>query len=128
MQRDTADPPTYAFLPMTPIPRYWHPYVVEDVGGRRSFVQGRAADLSAPTPVLLPAPVSDLLANPHRAPGDPVHRIEPSAVPAEGLLVQRRAMLARATTGEPVLWRQRRREVIAMPPPLGLRFDVLRED
>ena len=54
------------------------------VNGRRRFVQGRAADLSGPTATLLPAPVSDLLADP-RAPagragapartgGDPARR------------------------------------------------------
>jgi hypothetical protein len=37
-------------------------------------------------------------------------------------------MLARATTGEPVLWTQRRRDLLLAPPTFALRFDVLRED
>ena len=33
VQREPAAQPTFSYLPMTPIPRYWHPYVIED--GRR---------------------------------------------------------------------------------------------
>ncbi len=112
---------------MTPIPPYWHPYVVdsEAADGLRRFAQGRAADLSGPTPVLLPPPVSDLLYDPKAPPGGPVHQLEPAAIPPEGLRVQRRAMLARSTTGEPVLWTQRRRDLLLAPPTFRLRFDVL---
>ena len=125
---DADGPPTYSYLPMTPIPRYWHPYVVDVVNGLRRFVQGRAADLSGPTPQLLPPPISDLLADPKARPDDPVHQLEPAAIPAEGLRIQRRAMLARATTGEPVLWTQRRRDLLLAPPTFALRFDVLQRD
>lgn len=124
---DTARP-SFSYLPMTPIPLHWHPYVVEDVDGRRRFVQGRAADLSGTNPVLLPPPVSDLLIDPQRAAGQPIHQLEPSAIPADGLRVERRAILARATTGEPVLWTQRRRQPLLTPPAFGLRFDVLTEE
>lgn len=117
--------PSYSYLPMTPIPPHWHPYVVEDVDGRRRFVQGRAADLSGPTPALLPPPVSDLLVDPNGGNGRPVHQLEPAAVPADGLRIERRAVLARATTGEPVLWTQRRRQPLLTPPAFALRFDVL---
>jgi hypothetical protein len=41
------------------------------------------------------------------------------------LRIERRAMLARATTGDPVLWTQRRRQPLLTPPTLGIRFDVL---
>ena len=112
---------------MTPIPPYWHPYVIDTddtIDGPRRFVQGRAADLSGRTPVLLPPPVSDLLADPHGGNGRPVHQLEPAAIPTDGLRVERRAMLARSTTGEPVLWTQRRRALL-MPPTFALRFDVL---
>ena len=37
-------------------------------------------------------------------------------------------MLARATTGEPVLWTQRRRLPVLAPPALALRFDELRPE
>jgi hypothetical protein len=49
-------------------------------------------------------------------------------VPADGLRVERRAILARSTTGEPVLWTQRRRQPQLAPPTFALRFDVLQPD
>lgn len=119
---DTAARRRFDYLPMTPVPPHWHPYVVEEVDGRRRFVQGRAADLSGPTPRLLPAPASTLLADPT---GTAIHQIEPAALPADGVRVERRAVLARTTTGEPVLWTQRRRQPLLAPPTFGLRFDVL---
>jgi hypothetical protein len=129
---DASARSTFSYLPMTPIPPHWHPYVLEDIdfdGDRqRRFVQGRAADLSGPTPVLLPAPVSDLLVDTKRGPGRPVHQLQPAAIPAEGLQIERRAMVARATTGDPVLWTQRRRLPLLAPPTFGLRFDVLVPD
>jgi hypothetical protein len=125
VQRDPSAALPFFYLPMTPIPAHWHPYVVDDVNGRRRFVQGRAADLSAATPALLPAPISDLLADPQAPPGGPVHQIEPATVPAEGMRIQRRTMLARSTTGEPVLWTQRRRDLLLAPPTFALRFDLM---
>ena len=99
-----------------------------NVGERRDIVQGRAADLSGPTPTLLPPPISDLLADPHAPAGGPVHQLEPATIPSDGLRVQRRAMLARSTTGEPVLWTQRRRELLLTPPTFALRFDIFQAD
>lgn len=125
VQTDSAAQATYSYLPMTPIPQYWHPYVVEEVDGKRRFVQGRAADLSGPTPTLLPPPISDLLYDPNGGHGRPMHQLDPAAIPAEGLRIERRAMLARTTAGEPVLWTQRRRDVLVAPPTFALRFDVL---
>jgi hypothetical protein len=58
--------------------------VIEEVDGRRRFVQGRAADLSGRTPTLLPPPVSDLLVDPRGVNGRPVHQLEPAAIPACG--------------------------------------------
>jgi hypothetical protein len=127
-QGDPRVPPTYSYLPMTPIPHFWHPYVIDPAHEPRRFVQGRAADLSGKTPTLMPPPVSDLLADPKAPPGGPVHQLEPSAIPSDGLRVRRRAMLARSTSGEPVLWTQRRRDLLLAPPTFALRFDVLRQD
>lgn len=130
-QADATARRSFSYLAMTPIPPYWHPYVIDPddpIDGPRRFVQGRAADLSGRTPVLLPPPVSDLLADPHGGNGRPVHQLEPAAIPADGLRVERRAMLARSTTGEPVLWTQRRRQPLLMPPTFALRFDVLCAD
>jgi hypothetical protein len=117
----------YAYRAMSPIPKHWHPYVVEpeEETGRRRFVQGRAADLSGPFPVLLDPPESDLLHDPASDGQHPVHQLTPSAIPQDGLRVERRAILARAVNGDPVLWTQRRRAPMLSPPTLALRFDVL---
>jgi hypothetical protein len=122
-------PVGFSYLAMTPVPRYWHPYVLDDSPGvARRFVQGRAANLSGPEPVLLPEPVSDLLMDAKAPPEGPVHHLEPATIPAEGLRLQRRAMLARSTEGEPVLWSQRRQQPMSAPPVSGLRFDLLRPE
>jgi hypothetical protein len=117
----------FSYQAMTPIPARWHPYVIDDKSPRRRFIQGRAADLSGPEPVLLDPPVSDLLRDP-AANGGPVHQIQPAAVPQDGLRLERRAMLARDTAGNPVLWTQRRRVPLFSPPTFALRFDVLEPD
>jgi hypothetical protein len=54
-----------------------------------------------------------------------VHQIEPAAISQDGLRLERRAMLARATDASPVLWTQRRRQPLLTPPGLRLRFDAL---
>ena len=119
--------PRFSYLPMTPVPRYWHPYLLAACPTtERRFVQGRAYVLSGPHPVPLPAPTSHLLEDHHATPGEPVHHIVPAAIPAEGLRVQRRAMLARSTTSDPVLWTQRRRQTLETPPTTSVRFDIFR--
>ncbi len=122
---DASGRPGFAYRPMTRVPLHWHPYVVETIDGRRRFVQGRAADLSGATAVLLPPPASDLLVDPASGGVHPVHQLEPAAVPADGVRVERRTMLARDTTGAPVLWTQRHRQPLLAPPALRLRFDAL---
>ena len=76
----------------------------------------------------MPEPISDLLRGPGVEGTRPLHHIEPAAIPSGGVRVQRKAMLARATTGEPVLWTQRERLPLLIPPALALRFDELRAD
>jgi hypothetical protein len=122
---DASGRPGFAYRPMSAIPRHWHPYEIEEVDGRRRYVQGRAADLSGPVAVLLPEPESDLLIDPDSGGRHPVHQLEPAAIPADGVRVERRTMLARATTGAPVLWTQRRRHPLLAPPALALRFDAM---
>ena len=122
---DATGRPGFAYRASTHVPRYWHPYVVQPVDGRRRFVQGRAADLSGPTAVLQPAASSDLLVDPASGGTHPVHQIEPAAIPVDGVRLERRAMLARRTDGTAVLWTQRRRQPLLSPPGLRLRFDVL---
>ena len=129
-QLNTSGRLGFTYRPMTRIPPHWHPYTLDTdtVTGRRRFRQGRAADLSGPTPVRMPEPESDLLADPTfdgTDPNHPVHQLEPAAIPPDGLRVQRRAVLARATTGAPVLWTQRRRHPLLSPPTLRLRFDAM---
>jgi hypothetical protein len=122
---DASGRPGFAYRPMTRIPRHWHPYVIEAVNGRRRFVQGRAADLSGAVAVLMPEAQSDLLIDPNSGGVHPTHQLEPAAVPADGVRVERRTILARATDGTPVLWTQRRRHPLLTPPSLFLRFDAL---
>jgi hypothetical protein len=116
---------SFAYRAMTRVPPHWCPYVIQEVDGRRRFVQGRAADLSGPTAVLMPPPASDLLYDPSANGTHPVHQIDPAAIPQDGLCLERRAMLARATDASPVLWTQRRRRPLLTPPGLRLRFDTL---
>lgn len=122
---DTTARQRFAYRAMTRVPPHWCPYVVQDVDGRRRFVQGRAADLSGPAAVLMPPPESDLLYDPSANGTHPVHQIEPAAIPQDGLRLERRAMLARATDAGPVFWTQRRRQPLLTPPGLRLRFDTL---
>jgi hypothetical protein len=121
---DASAPMRYAYRPSTGVPASWHPYQRVDSGGRPRLRQARLAELSVDPPRLAPAPRAVLLRGP---PGGGLHEIEPSAVPATGLRLERRYMLARATDGQPVLWLQRRRRGLAAPPSSGLRFDVLEQ-
>jgi hypothetical protein len=122
---DVAERPGFAYRPSTRIPRFWHPYIIQSVNGRRRFVQGRAADLSGPAADLLPAASSDLLIDPNSGGRHPIHQIEPAVIPPYGLKLERRSMLARRTDASPVLWTQRRRLPLLTPPALRLRFDTL---
>lgn len=114
----------YAYRPSTTLPRYWHPYVVQEVDGSRRFVQGRLADLEQRPPVPMPEPISPLLHDRAAGPAAPVHQIEPATVPTTGLRLERRWVLGRRTDGGPVLWSQRRRLPMLGPPVSGLRFDI----
>jgi hypothetical protein len=50
-----------------------------------------------------------------------------AAVPSSGVRLQRRAMLARDTSGAPVLWVKREVMPVAGPPVSHLRWDVMAE-
>lgn len=118
---------SYAYLPSAPVFPHWHPYQIQEVAGRRRFVQGRLADLNQNPPQLMPEPVASVLYDPDAVADAPVHQIEPSAVPRFGLRLERRWMLGRRTDGYPVLWMQRQRKPLASPPAWKLRFDVFEE-
>jgi hypothetical protein len=128
---DASSRLTYRYRPAVGARRYWHPYVLDTVDGRRRFVQGRLADYSVDPPALMPEPVADVLydrANLAADPADqvgPVHQIEPSTVPRFGLRLQRRAMLVRDVNANPIRWIQRRRLPLHDPPTSTFRSDVL---
>lgn len=123
----------YHFREAIGVRRYWHPYTIESVDGRRRYVQGRLADLSQTPPTHMPEPVAQILydhANLTPNPADqvaPVHQIEPATVPNQGLRLRRRWMLVRQTDGQPRLWVQRERLPLMAPPISGLLFDVFEE-
>jgi hypothetical protein len=121
----------YRYQPSIGARRYWHPYILQDVAGRRRFVQARLANLAVNPPALFPEPVARVLydkanftANPANQ-VQPVHQIEPSTIPRFGLRLQRQWVLARDVDGNPRLWIQRRRLALHDPPRTTLRFDTL---
>lgn len=121
---DAGDRPRYAYRAGGDVPPYWHPYLIEEVAGRRRLVQARLADLSGTTAALMPEPASPLLRDPAAGGVHPVHQIEPAAIPSDGLQLERRHVLGRRTDGMPVLWAQRRRAPLAAPPVMHLRYDL----
>jgi len=103
------------------VPSHWHPYVVNDPPGRRRYRQGRLAEYPPEGGSrLTPEPRAVLLAS---RPGD-VHELEPAAIPASGLRLERRPLLVRSVEGSPVLWIQRRRLPLLAPPANALAFDA----
>ena len=127
----------FTWIPSTTLPEHWHPYRIEERNGKRIFVQGRVADLNATPPAIRRGPRSSLIGGVADADVDPDvplsaggsgHELEMTAVPYQGVRLERRYVLARGTDGRPVLWRQRRRVPVLAGPTSHLRFDVFRED
>jgi hypothetical protein len=102
---------------------HWHPYVADDSGPLRRFVQARFADLSSAAADLLPAPRARLLVDPTARAGEPPHVIAPRAVRETGMRLRRQAKLARDADGRPLLWVERRQLPLLAPPSLDLAFD-----
>jgi hypothetical protein len=116
----------YRYLPAVDAVPYWYPYVLGDFGGQRRFIQARLVDYSGPVGVLMdPVPASHVLNDPRLAEPQPVHVIDPAAVPVDGLALERCWMLSRDTAAQPVLWVRRRRKPLLTPPSRHLRFDVM---
>jgi len=113
----------FTWEPSTTLPEHWHPYRIESrpAPARRMFVQGLVADLSQSPPAKRAGARSELIG------GGAGHELDASAVPNQGLRLERRYVLARGTDGSPVLWRQRRRLPLLAGPVSHLRFDLLRE-
>lgn len=114
----------FSYHPSTTLPEHWHPYRIESrpAPGRRVFVQGLVADLSQVPPVPRAGPRSELIG------AGAGHVLAASAVPNQGMRLERRYALARGTDGRPVLWRQRRRLPLLAGPVSHLRFDLLKEE
>lgn len=114
----------FSWLPSTTLPDHWHPYRIETrpKPARRVFVQGLVADLSRPPPRTTREPARSELIG-----GGSGHELDASAVPNQGLRLERRYALARGTDGSAVLWRQRRRLPVLAGPLSHLRFDLLKE-
>ena len=113
----------FTYQPSTTLPEHWHPYRIETraAPARRVFVQGLVADLGQSPPVPRAGARSELIG------AGQGHELAASAVPNQGLRLERRFALARGTDGRGVLWRQRRRVPLLSGPVSHLRFDLLRE-
>jgi hypothetical protein len=123
---DRTRPREYAYLPADGIGPYWHPYELLEVDGARRFIQHGFADLSRTTPHPMPYPAAEtLLAGTPEA--RELHQIVPAAIPSNGVVIERRWVLARDIDGHPVLWLQRQRKPLLSPPGRIVRFDVLEE-
>ncbi len=123
---DATKPREYVYVPSEGVAPRWHPYDFDDDAPQRVLVQKGLADLSRVAPTPMPHPQAAVLVA--GEPGDPMlHRIAPSAIPSNGIEIERRWQLARAMNGAPVLWVQRQRKPLRTPPARRLRFDVMEE-
>ena len=117
----------FRYLPSTTLPLHWHPYRRDD-GFAGDWEQGIVADLSGEHPKPRAGPHSRLIGGPSGAGAGRGHIVAARAISSSGVKLQRRAMLARATTGQPVLWVERSARPLTAPPSSHLRFDVFAED
>jgi hypothetical protein len=137
----------FRYLPATTLPNGWHPYERIRLGdpqpnggsvtaasnpgagdGRSgSWRQGALADLTGVYPRLRPGPVSRLIGGPSGPGLGRGHELASTAIPSNGVMLRRRAMLARDTNGRPVLWVERSTAPVSGPPVSHLRFDVFAE-
>jgi hypothetical protein len=109
----------YAYLPGDGAAPHWIPYDIDDdeTGG---LIQRQLVDYSRQVPHPMPLPEAQVLSQ-----RPDIHRINPSAMPGNGIEVERRWQLARDMNGQPVLWLQRQRRSLLAPPARRLRFDVM---
>jgi hypothetical protein len=100
------------------VPRHWYPYTREARDGAVRFVQGHLLRLEDPG---ADVPKALLLMSRDAEP----HGIVPWRLPPTGVRLEARPVLARTTSGAPVLWLQRRRQPLRSVPSSGLRFDAV---
>jgi len=117
----------FVYIPGQGAATHWHPYVIPEdapAGQSRRFEHRRLLDLTRQRPWALPAAEAKIL-----QPGasEPIHFIEPQAIPSNGIEIERRWQLARDMAGQPVLWIQCQRRPLMSPPGRRLRFDVMAE-
>jgi hypothetical protein len=119
----------FRYLPSTTLPNGWHPYQRLSGAGRAGgWRQAVLADLTGPYPRPRPGPESRLIGGPSGAGIGRGHDLTSNAIPSNGVMLRRRARLARNTSGRPVLWIERSTGPVGGPPVSHLRFDVLAED
>ena len=139
---------SFRYLPSTTLPNGWHPYervrmndpqpgggfvtAVTSAGAGDGYSgewrQGVVADLTGPYPRPRTGPVSRLIGGPSGAGLGRGHQLAPDAIPSNGVMLRRRAKLARDTNGRPVLWVERSASPVSGPPVSHLRFDVFAEE
>jgi len=129
----TGETPEYRYRVQRGLRNHWHPYLLEDRPDQRMFIQGRVANLEGQDPQLLPEARAHLLqarptTRPHadgRPAATPIHRLQPTAIPATGVRLLRRTKLVRDIHGNPVLWTERSRQPLKAIPANRLGFDAL---
>jgi len=137
----------FRYLPSTTLPNGWHPYErirVDDPlptggpgtkqtnpgsgdGRSGNWRQAVLADLSGVYPRFRPGPLSRMIGGPAGSGLGRGHQLASTAIPSNGVMLRRHAMLARDTNGRPVLWVERSAAPVSGPPVSHLRFDVFAE-
>jgi len=137
----------FRYLPSTTLPNGWHPYErirVDDPlptggpgtkqtnpgsgdGRSGNWRQAVLADLSGVYPRFRPGPLSRMIGGPSGSGLGRGHQLASTAIPSNGVMLRRHAMLARDTNGRPVLWVERSAAPVSGPPVSHLRFDVFAE-
>ncbi|MFJ2580825.1 hypothetical protein [Kitasatospora aureofaciens] len=129
-EQPLGPPPTLRYVPATDVPKAWYPYTLEDRPDgdghtRIRYQQGRLVEMAYDgTPTRRDPPVSAFLLDPADPTGR-AHELAPDRIPPTGIRLERRTLLARATTGAPVLWTRRTRAPLLSGPSSGLRFDAV---
>ncbi|MGW5220856.1 hypothetical protein ACWEQA_23610 [Nocardia sp. NPDC004085] len=120
---DNTQTPTWSWDLGGRIRSHRHPYLHEsaitnDANGpkRDTFIQAQLSNPDPP-PALVKGPVSEPLKE--------TPRLNPLAIPASGIRLTRQPILARTTTGQPVLWLRRTTRPLDTTVDIDLRWDVL---
>ena len=110
-------PERSTYRPVTGAYERWYPYLRDGIG----YLQGRLLDPDTVTGSSLPQPEAVAL----QPTGEGPHRLAGTAVPATGMCLTQRYVLARATDGAPLLWLRNEVSPLSAPVAPGLRFDAI---